>query len=330
MVNAKTTGAQTVEEWENDIPVSSGVRTEAGPLDMSADDFGKDEQASDPTKDLWEEPPRTVNLPIPYKLKNGNVVRSVELRPMPHSAEVLMAEEGGNRAERAKRSMQFLSLLCHRIGSKERSKESKDSADFFEEELLAMPTINETCLIVYSRMLSVHLPSSGISGRKYVFEQYCPNKECENSAKEFSSSVRLDQLPMNVLPDHLALSSRKVSGAGNEIEWRHLTLADKTKILRVRDEIPKEMADGLLWLSITSLNGNSKPTLADVKGLPRAIKNLLFSQMEEAGLRVRLNSQCPKCKTSWAHLLPWEHRSFFSPLEGESDEERKKTSPCRF
>lgn len=330
MGDVKTTGALTVEDWDKDVPMVSGVRPEARLSGMSVDDFGKDDQIDDPTKDLWVEPPSVVTLPIPYKTGSGEVIRTVTIRPMPHSAEVLMAEEGGNRAERAKRSLQFLSLLCQKIGRKERSRETKDSMDFFEAELLPMPTINETCLIVYSRMLSVHLPSSRISGRKYVFEGYCPNKECENSVKEFSMSVRLDQLPLTVLPDSLALSPRKVSAAGHEIEWRPLTLADKPKLLRVRDELPREMAEGLLWLSIVSLNGNPKPTLSDVKDLPRSLKNLLFSQMEEAGLRVRLNSQCPKCRTSWSHLLPWEHRSFFSPLEGESDEETKKTSQCRF
>lgn len=313
-----------------DLQESSKKKTTSGSLDdLSADEFGADEGTRH-EDDLMAEPDTMVVLPIPYRTKDGRVIRSLTVRAMPHTAERILAEEGGNRVDRAKRSVRFLSLLCQEIGGKSRTPDTKDSADFFDDELMPMPIQDETYTIVRARMVSVHLPTSRISGRKYVFPQYCPNKNCDKSKLGFDSSIRLDQLPTKVLGDERALEPRAASGLGHTAKWRFLTVGDKVKILRLREDLGDDLAEGLLWLSLVDLDGNSKPTLSQVRELPRAFKNLLYSQMEEGGMRTRVSASCPACKTSWPTLLPWEHRSFFSPLEGESDEETTPTSSCRF
>lgn len=325
---------KSVDDWDDTTSTETEAASAGGSSTDSVDAFGMDPQEADPDTGLWDEPPTSLRLPLGFVASNGDYIRDVELRPMDGKAEKTLQEEGGNRIERAERGMAFLSMCIQAIGKKRRTKDvagfDNEPADWFVSDLRKLPIQCEVAMILGVRQVSVHIPGSGISGRKFVFDQYCPKPRCVNAEKGLKFGVRLDRLKKEELPDAFCQEeTHSFEAAGRRIQWRTLTLNDKAKIMRAKEELP-DFQTALLWLSTVSLDGKTKPSLAEIEGLPKSVRNVFRSKVDRGGYVVKVNNRCPECRTEWDVMLPWEQKGFFFPSEGESDETKTPSTPSRY
>lgn len=275
---------------------------------------------------LWREPDRVVKLPVPFVFMRGqqrHIVEEVELDGIDGWCEDTLADDSGNREQKKDRLNEVLSrctVWAGKSGDPEGQlkipvgQERRHLPKFFSATYDEMPLVNRVFMLVRLRQLSVHDPTSYISGHKYTFSMTCPH--CKKLSEGYY--VMLNELEVvyhkgpPIEPDQV-FSLNHPMGA---VEWRVVRGKDDPAIAQAVEDTRGDRASALLYQSVVSVNGQPLKTLAALKDLKKQVRAAVTRATEDiGGIDVSLVLECMRadCGKEFSSRLPVGQKGFFSP-----------------
>lgn len=184
---------------------------------------------------------------------------------------------------------------------------SDDGDEITDKSLIAklvkqLPHADGTYLITRLRALSL--------GESFSFSASCPH--CKKIGR---FGADLSKQPTTFRDSPPKDSYNTVLPTGESVDWRILRMIDNSKILEAQRSAQDKMMTMLLFIHLTSVNGEAIHSYVDVKKWTTRSREFLREAIadEDFGMDNDVENTCPHCDAEFVVTLPVASESFFFP-----------------